>query len=298
MEPIGIVTDSTADLSPEQIRKYGIQVVPISVHFGSETYADGIDLPASEFYERLAASKEMPRTSQPNPQAFLDAYRELLKTKDTILSIHLSGRLSGTLNSAVAASQLTDAKVITVDTKTASQGVGRSVLIAAEAVQRGWPLSSTLDILYHSINQTFSVFSVDTLEYLHRNGRIGRAASYLGHVLRIKPILYANSEGMVAPYGKVRGRSKIIPKLIDAAQRHIIPGSAVNLSVVHSGAVEAAHVLLANLRSIYKVKEYHLGMVGPAIGAHIGPGALGVMIQPSFESLASSLGSQKLASNI
>ncbi len=297
MERVGIVTDSTADLSIEQAQKYGIKVVPVSVHFGSATYADGIDLSVNEFYKRLMTKDETPRTSQPNPQAFKEAYQDLLRTKDTILSIHISSKLSGTLNSAHTASTLVDGNVITVDTRTASQGVGRSVLIAAEAIRQGWSVAETMDILYQSINQTFSVFSVDTLEYLQRNGRIGKAASYLGSVLRIKPILYANPEGLVAPYGKVRGRSKVIPKLIESVQRKITPGTAVNLSVVHSGAIDAANALLVSLRSMYKVVEQHVGMVGPGIGAHIGPGALGVMIQPSFENLANSL-DQQLANNI
>ncbi len=289
MPIIKVVTDSTADLSSEQVDKYGIKVVPITVNFGQDSFADGVDLSAEEFFARLTSSKELPKTSQPSPEAFRQAYESIAEGDDVILSVHISGKLSGTLNSAEVASKEVKPKVIPIDTRTASHGVGLSVLIAAEAAQRQMPVEKAVEITEKSTVNTFSVFAVDTLEFLQRNGRIGKAASLLGSLLQIKPILYADPEGMVAPYDKVRGRSQIIPSLVKAAIKNVSPGKPVNLSVVHTGAEESARALLEELRTHYEIADLHLGMVGPAIGAHIGPGAVGLMIQPSFDTLLNEL---------
>ena len=285
MHHIRIVTDSTADLSPEQVKKYSITVVPITVSFGDESFADGVDLTAEDFYKRLTSSSVLPKTSQPSPEAFRQVYEKLASKDETILSIHVSGKLSGTLNSAELASKMVTSKVVPIDSKTASQGIGRSVLIAAEAAKRNMALDDILAVVSKSVAQTFSVFAVDTLEFLQRNGRIGKAASLLGTALQIRPILFANPEGMVAPYDKVRGRSQVIPSLVAAALKNVSADKPVNLSVVHSGAVDSAQNLLEKLNKEYDVADLHVGMVGPAIGAHIGPGAVGLMIQPSFEML-------------
>jgi DegV family protein with EDD domain len=285
MGQMKIVTDSTADLSLEQIQRYNIKVVPITVNFGSDSYADGIDLDPDQFYKKLTSEKVLPKTSQPSPEAFRLAYDEIASEGDTILSIHISGKLSGTLNSAELASKIAKAEVIPIDTKTASQGIGLTVLVAAEAVKRGLTRDEVISLIKKSIPNTFSVFAVDTLEYLQRNGRIGKAASLLGSLLQLRPILYADPEGMVAPYDKVRGRSQIIPSLVAAALKNVSPDLPVNLSVVHSWNREGADELLSELKKHYEVTDLHVGMVGPAIGAHIGPGAVGLMIQPSFESL-------------
>jgi DegV family protein with EDD domain len=289
MSSIQIVTDSTADVSREQAEKYGIRVVPLTVSFGDKLYTDGVDITPMQFYEKLATEIEMPKTSQPSPEAFRLAYNEIAGQGDTILSIHVSGRLSGTLNSAKTAAEQAIAKVITIDTLNASQGVGRSVLIAAEALKRGMPLEEVLAITNLSIANTFSVFAVDTLEFLQRNGRIGKAASLLGSLLQLKPILYADEEGMVGVYDKVRGRSKVVRCLVEAALKKVSPESPVNLSVVHVNAEERANLLLDALKEHYVIADLHLGPVGPGIGSHIGPGAISLMIQPSFETLQSML---------
>ncbi|OPL09197.1 MAG: hypothetical protein AVO34_05685 [Firmicutes bacterium ML8_F2] len=288
MGQIKIVTDSTADLSLEQIQRYNIKVVPITINFGSDSYADGVDLDADQFYKKLTTEKVLPKTSQPSPEMFRQAYDEIAAEGDAVLSIHISGKLSGTLNSAELASKIAKAEVIPIDTKTASQGIGLIVLVAAEAVKRGLPRDEVIALTNKSIPHTFSVFAVDTLEYLQRNGRIGKAASLLGSLLQIRPILYADPEGMVAPYDKVRGRSQIIPSLVAAALKNVSPDQPVNLSVVHSWNKEGAGELLKELQKHYEIVDLHSGMVGPAIGAHIGPGAVGLMIQPSFDSLQKS----------
>lgn len=282
---IPIVTDSASDISPEQVNRYGITVVPITVNFADDSYADGIELTATDFYKRLTTDDVLPKTSQPSPESFKMVYEKLGQESDTIISIHISGRLSGTLNSAEIAAREVDTEIITVDTLNASQGVALTVLTAAEAVKRGLDLKDVLAATRKSISSTFSVFYVDTLEYLKRNGRIGKAKSLLGSLLNIRPILYADKEGMVAPYDKVRGRSQVIPALLNAALKNVPPGEGVNLSIVHTNAQEHAEELLSELHKHYEISELHQGLVGPAIGAHIGPGAIGLMIQPDYDSL-------------
>jgi len=288
MHHIKIVTDSTADLSKEQVEKYGIKVIPLIVTFGTESFSDGVDLSAEEFYSKLTSGSELPKTTQPSPEVFRQTYEEVASGDEVIISVHISAKLSGTLNSAELASKMVESRVSLVDTRTASQGVGRSVLVAAEAAQRGMEVEQILDVVNKSIAQTFSVFAVDTLEYLQRNGRIGKAASLLGSLLQIRPILYADPEGMVAPYDKVRGRSQVIPSLVKAALKNVSTEHPVNLSVVHTVAEDNARKLLEELQKHYEIADLHIGMVGPAIGAHIGPGAVGLMIQPSFETLLDS----------
>ncbi len=285
MPNIHIVSDSTADLSREQVDKYKITVVPVTVSFGDELYTDGVDLSAADFYKKLTASSQLPKTSQPSPEAFRHAYDAIAGEGDTIISIHVSGKLSGTLSSAETASKMVSAKVVTVDTKTASQGIARSVLTAAEAASRNMGMDEILSVTNKSIANTFSVFAVDTLEFLQRNGRIGKAASLLGSMLQLKPVLYADPDGMVAVYDKVRGRSKIIPSLVAAALKNVSAEKPVNLSVVHTNAKDKAEMLLEELKKHFEIVDLHMGIVGPAIGTHIGPGAVSLMIQPSFETL-------------
>ncbi len=285
MPRIHIVSDSTADLSREQIDKYTITVVPISVSFGDELYTDGVDLRAADFYKKLTTSSQLPKTSQPSPEAFRQTYDAIAGEGDTIISVHVSGKLSGTLSSAETASKMTSVKVVTVDTRTASQGIARSVITAAEAANRNMTLDEILTVTKKSVDSTFSVFAVDTLEFLQRNGRIGKAASLLGSMLQLKPVLYADPDGMVAVYDKVRGRSKIIPSLVAAALKNVSPDNPVNLSVVHTNAEDKAEVLLEELKKHYEIADLHVGIVGPAIGTHIGPGAVSLMIQPSFDTL-------------
>lgn len=285
MARIYVVSDSTADLSNKQIEKYNLNIVPLTISFGDELYTDGIDLTPSEFYKKLSASSQLPKTSQPSPEALRQIYDKIASEDDTILSIHVSGKLSGTLSSAETAATMVSSKVIPVDSLNASQGVARSVLIAAEAIRRNMPLDKILNITDKSIKNTFSVFAVDTLEFLQRNGRIGKAASLLGSMLQLKPILYADPEGMVAVYDKVRGRSKIIPNLVAAALKNVKSDKPVNLSVVHTNAEDKAELLLTELKKHYEIVDLYVGQVGPAIGTHIGPGAISLMIQPAFDVL-------------
>jgi len=280
---IKLVTDSTSDLTREQAEQYGITVIPLNVHFGEELYRDGIDISPEQFFRKLPGSQVLPRTSQPSAGEFVELYRPLLEDGHTVVSIHLSSHLSGTLASAQAAKSMLEGDLTLIDTKSASQGLARTVIQAARAVAKGKTKDEVLDLTERLIPQTHIFFSVDTLEYLQKNGRIGRAAALVGSLLKLKPILCLDKDGVVAAYDKVRGRSRVVPRLIAAVTERIPAGSEVDLSVIHGDAEEAARGLYDAVAAQYRVREGVITSVGPVIGSHAGPGVLGVAIQPVLE---------------
>ena len=188
---VRVVTDSTADIPPEIAAELGIDVVPLNVHFGTDTYRDNIDLSADEFYQRLVSSPRPPTTSQPSVGAFLEVYQKALGEADGIVSVHISAKLSGTWNSAVQAREQLDdsSRVQVVDTQQASMGLGWVAVTAAKAAQAGASLDEVASAAKSACEQVRVIFLVDTLEYLQKGGRIGKAQAMFGSVLAIKPLL-------------------------------------------------------------------------------------------------------------
>lgn len=276
---VKIVTDSTADLSQEHIQSCGLTVVPLNVHFGDETYKDGIDLTPDQFFAKLKSTSVLPRTSQPSAGEFLEVYKQLGAAGDQIISLHISGRLSGTIASAEAARGMVDADVTVVDTLSAAQGLAMCAMVAGRAARAGRSKDDILALIDTLSKDTYIIFSVDTLEYLQKNGRIGKAQALLGSLLNVKPILILDKEGIVASYDKVRGKSKVIPRLVGAAQEQIPAGTRVRLSAIHAQVPDAAQALLEEASKHYKVHEKWFAPIGPVIGCHTGPGALGLIIQ-------------------
>lgn len=283
MARIKIVTDSTADITREQMERYGITVVPLNVHFGDEVFKDGVDITPAAFYEKLQSSPVMPRTSQPSAGEFMEVYNELAEDADTIISLHISSHLSGTLQSAEAARGMVDVEVLTFDTLLCSQAAARCAMLAAQAAAAGKTAPEIMALLEEARAKTLLVFSADTLEYLQKNGRIGRAQGIIGSLLQVKPILWVDKDGFVAQYDKVRGKSKVIPRLVAAAEEHFPAGTSINLSAIHSQAPDRAEQLTAAISAVYDVKDSCIQTIGPVIGAHIGPGATGLIVQPTFD---------------
>lgn len=280
---IKLVTDSTADLTGEQVEQYGFAVIPLNVHFGDELYRDGVDLTPEEFFGKLPSSPVIPRTSQPSAGEFVDFYKPLIDEGHTVISVHLSAHLSGTLASAQAAKSMLEGDVNLIDSKSASQGTARTLIQAARAVAKGKSKEEVLELIDRLIANTYVLFSVDTLEYLQKNGRIGRAAALVGSLLRLKPILCLDRDGFVAPYDKVRGKSRVKPRLLAAVAEKLEPGAEVDLSIIHGDALGPATELYEALAGQYRVREGIVTSVGPVIGSHAGPGVLGVAIQPVLE---------------
>lgn len=274
--PLRIVTDSTADLPADLREASQIKMVPLTVHFGSESYKDAVEMNADAFWRQLESSPHLPKTAQPSPGDFLEVYRPLVAQGDEILSIHISGKLSGTIASArVAAQMLPDARITLLDTRSASLGLGLVVLEAARLAREGKSAAEVLPHLEAICNRMNVLFTLDTLEFLQRNGRIGKAQALLGGLLGVKPILHVDPEGMVAPLDKVRGKSRTLPRTLELLQERVPRGSRVRMAVLHTQAPEQAAEWLAAAREIYQVEEALIASIGSVIATHAGPGAIG-----------------------
>ena len=277
MASIGIVTDSTSGLSEVQLKEHGIASVPLYVRFGTEMFKEGVDLSSEEFYRRLTEREVFPATSQPSPGDFLEVYRKLEREVDSIVSIHISSRLSGTCESAIAASKDPDlkVKVDVVDSLSVSLGAGYMAISAAKMAAAGEDRESILRALAEMVAATRIAFIVDTLEYLRRGGRIGGAQAFLGSLLRIKPVLHIVN-GQVEPLDRSRstrrGMERVIRYVEDEWGKDPLPFAAV----LHAVAPDEAERMKEVISARFEVGEWYKGELSPVIGTHCGPGLVGL----------------------
>lgn len=272
---IRIVTDSTADLPAEWRER--VHVVPLSIHFGEkETYRDGVDLDADGFYDKLTRSGVLPHTSQPSPHDFEEAYRKLdAEGAQTILSYHISSKLSGTYRSAVLGAGAVDGpRIEAVDTGLASVGTGLLAMEAFQLAEQGASADEILAVTAELQEKIRVFFLVETLEYLAKNGRIGRAQALAGGLLQVKPILTLE-DGVVTPLEKARGRAKALRRLIERSSE-ALQGEGAKGFIVQARALAQAEELQAQIAEAAGV-ELPIVPLGPTVGAHVGPGALGVI---------------------
>ena len=269
---VRIVTDSTADLTPEQQRAAGITVVPLNVHFGDEVFRDHVDLSADEFFRRLKASSQLPRTSQPSVGAFEEAYRKLLDGGDEIVSVHLSSKVSGTYNSALMAAQsVGDGKIEVVDSLSTSMALGFMALEGAKLAKAGRDRQAVAECLQGLVPKARVICVVDTLTYLERGGRIGKARALLGSLLNVKPILQLK-DGEVVPLGRARGRPQALNRLVELLERD---GKVRQLAIMHGAAQTDAEHLRERVASRYPGVDIQLTEIGAVLGTHTGPGVIG-----------------------
>jgi DegV family protein with EDD domain len=274
--PVRVVTDSTADLPPHAAEELGITVVPLTVIFGDRAYRDGVDLTSEEFFERLAQSSVLPTTSQPSVGAFQDAYEKLAQETNEIVSIHISSKLSGTCEAALRARDTIarGPRIALVDSLSASMGLGLIVIVAGRAARAGAGLDEVVN-LARSLVPRVHVFALfGTLEYLRRGGRIGRAQAFLGNVLDLKPIL-AIRDGVAHPAARVRTRQRAVDKMLELATGR---GDIAEAAVIHSTTQEEAEAFAQRVSECLPGVRLHIGRIGPVIGVHGGPGALGIAI--------------------
>jgi len=273
---VKIVTDSVADLPPQVVRELDITVVPLVLRFGAETFRDGIDLNAAQFYEKLKTSKAFPATSVPPPQSYVEAYDRLAEEADAIVSVAVSSRLSATHEVALQSIEEMKKKcrVEVIDSETATMAEGFIVIKAAQAAQAGAELEEVMAVAYQNIPRAKFLAAFDTLEYLRRGGRIGRAQAFLGSMLKINPLITLK-EGLVEPAGRTRSRSKAIDQLYDfvAGYTHI-----EELSVGDTACPEDAEALCERLGAIFPQERIYRSKMTPVIGAHTGPGLLLVAV--------------------
>jgi DegV family protein with EDD domain len=273
-ENTAIVLDSTADLPEAADRFPNWRVVPLYVRFGDESLRDGVEIGAAEFYERLRASSVFPTTSQPTPGDFLGCYEELA-AYDRIFSLHISARVSGTFESAKrAASELGDGRVRAIDTETASASIAMLALAIQRRLDRGTDDDEIDALVERYRRERALLFTVETLEFLQRGGRIGKAAAFAGTLLQVKPILSIR-EGEVVPVKRVRGERKAFAELRAALETETEDEPAYRLGVAHAAAPERAAELEALVREQRPHAELELVVtLGAVIGAHAGPGTL------------------------
>lgn len=285
MTTIRIVTDSTADLPADIRKQFGIEMVPLQLSFGDETFLDALTIETEQFYTKLAASEQLPKSSQPTPDAFKAIYERILtETPDAhIISIQLSASLSGTYQSAVIGSTMVDledaeSRITVFDSKSASIGIGVLVLKAAEMAAAGSSKEQIIAELEQLRSKTKIYFLVDTLEYLQKGGRIGKASAVIGSLLNIKPILTLDEDGVVSSIDKVRGQKKAMLRIVELIGQSFNGQEPVTVTFAYAQRIEGAHEMNELLKSHFNVQSTTYYELGPVIGTHAGPGTVGLFM--------------------
>jgi DegV family protein with EDD domain len=266
---VKIVTDSVADLPPQVVKELGIAVIPLLVRFGTELYRDGVDLTADEFYNMLARSKVFPVTSVPSPATFAEAYDKLAEETGEILAIMVSSKLSGTYEVALQSIGLMKRKcrVEVIDSRWATMAEGFIVMKAAEAANAGARLDEVIEVTRKNIPRAAFYAAFDTLEYLRRGGRIGKAQAFLGSMLKINPIITLK-DGVVEPAGRTRSRAKAIDHLYNFAMSY---SYIEEMAVEDTACPDDAEALIKRLSSRFPKERIYRSKMTPAIGTHTGP---------------------------
>jgi len=271
---VKIVTDSTADLSPELVKQNNITVVPLYVRFGEKNYRDGVDISLDEFYAKLVDGKVPPSTSQPTPADFAQVYRKLAAETDEILSIHLSSKFSGTCNAALQGKEIVGKKanITVIDSCSVSMGLGMTAMVGARLASAGSTLQQVVNGINQSIRNTHLMGTFDTLKYLVLGGRIGKAKALLGSVLNVKPVLVMK-EGELHPVSNVRTHTKGIEKLIDFVKETL---HIEELTIIHTTTPDEANSVKTRFVSAIQNSRLHVARLGPVLGTYGGPGMLAV----------------------
>ncbi|MGE5599641.1 MAG: DegV family protein [Bacteroidota bacterium] len=288
---VAIVTDSACDMDRDTLLGRGVAaVVPLTVTIGREEYRDGVDLTREEFYRLLAASPETARTAQPSPGAFGAAYREALQTAAHVVAITLSSGLSGTYESALLArtGMAGEADRVTVfDSRAASIGQALMVMGAAERAATGGSLAEILAFLEDLRAKLASIFTLDTLDYLVRGGRLSRVQGMVGMLLNIKPLLELDRQGRIVPREKVRGRARAIERLLAIVGEEGAGLAGQRVGISHARAAAEAEAAAEEMRRRFGVGEVAIGEISATIGTHTGPGCLAVFFARKAQNLRS-----------
>jgi DegV family protein with EDD domain len=273
---VALVTDSTAYLPKDLLERYQIHVVPNVVNWGTKSYRDGVDISATEFFERLKTDPVQPTTAVSGVGDFRDVYARAAESADAVLGLHLGAKLSGTYMAAVQAKDLLpDKNIQVIDSNATAMALGFVVLAAARAVEAGGDLDAAVQAAQATIPHVGIVFTVETLEYLKRGGRLSGAQAFVGGLLDLKPILELR-DGKVEPVERVRTKRKALDRVLD-----IIAGKAqgkqpIRLATLHAAAPQEAATLLAAAQQRLGAVETHLTEVSPTVAVHTGPGTVGL----------------------
>jgi DegV family protein with EDD domain len=279
MSKVMVVTDSTAYIPDDILSGLPIRIVPLQVIWGEEQFRDGIDILPNEFYERLQTAETMPSTSQTTPATFKELYKELADLGYEIMSMHISQKLSGTIDSAIQAKEMLQLEKIEIfDSEAAGMALGFQVLAVARAANNGATLKDCLKIADKARKHTGILFAVKTLEFLRRGGRISGTAALVGTMLKLKPILELQ-EGKIESIDKVRTMNKALDRVVDLVVSKVQDQQPIRISIQHANAFSEAEQLLEKVKSKFpdgKLAETMISEVSPVIGTHTGPGLLGI----------------------
>lgn len=278
MPKIAIVTDSTAYIPPDLVQKHNLTVTPQVLIWGDETFRDGVDIQPDEFYTRLKTAKVMPTTSQVTPITMKTAFEGLIEKGYDVLGIFLSAKLSGTIQSVIQAKDLMGSageKVTFVDSKSTAMAMGFQVLTVARAVEDGANMDEAVALAEKATEHTGVYFAVDTLEFLHRGGRIGGAQRFLGTALNMKPVL-AVIDGRVEAVERIRTKRKALERVFELVMEQTKGKTPIRLATLHAAAEEEARMLLDKASKELDSTESILSSVSPVVGTHAGPGTVGL----------------------
>lgn len=278
MSKIAVVTDSTTYMPPELVKKYNISIAPQVLIWGDETYKDGVDIGSQEFFSRLRTAKVLATTSQVAVISFQEIFQDLVEKGYDVLAVLISSKLSGTVQSALQAKDLMSSareKVNVVDSQSVAMALGFQVLAVARALEDGASLKDAIALAERSHENTGVFFAVDTLEFLHRGGRIGGAQRFIGTMLNMKPIL-AIQDGRVEGVERIRTKAKALDRVLELTTEKIAGRTPVRLATLHADAADEARALLTRAEQALHPVESLFTEVSPAVGNHTGPGTVGL----------------------
>lgn len=283
---IGLVTDSTCDLSSEIVKNNNIEIVPLTIHFAEEEiYRERFDITNQEFFEKMEKENSLPTTSQPAIGLFVEKYEKLLEEYDKVISIHISGKFSGTVKSAeVAAKQVDGTNINVIDSCSVSLGLGYLVLLASKLINKDRDIDEILDTIKKASNNISIYFTVNDLSYLQKGGRIGKAQAFLGNILSFYPILSIPGEqGEILPFEKVRGKKKIARRMVQLAKDEIESEEYAWLAFVHAGENKYFNILKEDVADYVKNNDklnsrIECEWISTIVGCHTGPVIYGVII--------------------
>jgi DegV family protein with EDD domain len=273
---VAIVTDSTAYLPTPVLEEYAIKVVPLVVIWDGATYQDGVDITTVEFYNRLSTSSTLPSTSQPPIEAFKGTFQTLLEQGKDVAAILISSGISGTVNAALQAkAALGSDRIEIVDSQTAGMATGLHVIAAARKAAAGGTLGEVAEVARQAQARTDVVFAVNTLEFLHKGGRIGGAKRFLGSMLNIKPILQMK-DGKIDAADQARTQKRALERLMEIIEERAGADKPLRMAVMHSNVPDQAQDFVEVIQARFKPEEIHLAELSPVIGTHVGPGTLAI----------------------
>jgi DegV family protein with EDD domain len=278
MSKFAIVTDSTSYIPSDVAQKYGVTIAPQVLIWDNQTYRDGVDIQPTDFYSRLKTAKVMPSTSQVSPAAMQEIFQGLVDKGLSVLGIFISSKLSGTLQSTIQAKEMMGSageKVTLVDSQSTAMGLGFQVLAAARAMEAGASIEECAALAEKAHERTGVFFAVDTLEFLHRGGRIGGAQRFIGSALNLKPIL-AVKEGKVEGVERIRTKSKAHDRVLELIAEQVKGKSNIRIATLHANAAEDAKKLLDRATAELSPVEALFTELSPVVGTHAGPGTVGL----------------------